>query len=316
AGSPRLPSARSRSSERRPLKRWKWYLRKASTTRRISPARRTSKYSPASARGRVSSRESPASASAESATVPASSPAQRSHRSPPRAGENSRRGESPAAPGGEAPPGGGGAAALGARAEPRAIAEQARDLELERDRERRQRPRGRNRHRLERCGQEVEELGVRLLAPHQAIDQLERRLGVRQPLEVLDPAAGGGEGVGLGQQGEVGVGLQVVDVAPARERLEREAETARGLARTLRHQLHEAVLARVDHRDAAGLAERVGLEHDAFAGDERHGYPCAGRAPAAVTARCARAAFTRAMSGWTTPPETITLSPSSIGQSR
>jgi hypothetical protein len=34
--------------------------------------------------------------------------------------------------------------------------------------------------------QQLEQLGVRLLAPHQPVDQLERRLGVRETLEIRE----------------------------------------------------------------------------------------------------------------------------------
>ena len=68
--------------------------------------------------------------------------------------------------------------------EPRPVAEQARDLELERERDRRQRRRPAPRATASSARRAGRRARVRLLAPHQPVDQLERRLRVREPREV------------------------------------------------------------------------------------------------------------------------------------
>ena len=72
---------------------------------------------------------------------------------------------------------------------------------------------------------------MRLLAPHQAVDQLERGLGVGEAYEVGDPAADRIDRVGLRQQVQVAIGAVVEVELRARQRLEREAEARRSAAR-------------------------------------------------------------------------------------
>ena len=71
---------------------------------------------------------------------------------------------------------------------------------------------------------------MRLLAPHQAIDQLRRRLGVREAREIGQLASPRAQRVALRQQLEIAIGLEIEHEPRARERLERDPEAARRLA--------------------------------------------------------------------------------------
>jgi len=170
----------------------------------------------------------------------------------------------------------------GAAVEPRAVAQLARHLELERQRHRGQRRERRARAAVQRLHQQRVEPLVRLLAPDQTVDQLERRLRVREPGEIGDARAERVHHLRAREQVQVAVGLEVEDELRARQRLERVAEPARRLPRALGHELSQAMFARIDRHDPARIAERVGLQDDAFGGDDGHGGTgpwdgCAGR---------------------------------------
>jgi hypothetical protein len=164
-----------------------------------------------------------------------------------------------------------GLAIHGAAVEPRAVAQLARELELECQCHRRQRRERRALAALQRLDEQRVETLVRLLAPHQPVHQLERRLRVRQPREIGDARAERVHDLGAREQVQVAIGLEIEDEARSRQWLERVAEPAGRLPGALRHELPEPVLARVDRHDAARVAERVGLQDDAFGGDDGHG---------------------------------------------
>ena len=163
---------------------------------------------------------------------------------------------------------------------------------------------------------------MRLLAPHQPVDQLGGRLRVRQPGEVRELAADGVERVRLRQQLQIAVRLVIEDVASVRQRLERVSEPLRRLASPLGHQPHHAEIAHEHDGDTARVAERIGAEDDALAAQQRHGSrpPQAaggsGALPGTARPGSKSGAARSPSAGCTTPPDTITCSPNSTGQSK
>ena len=120
---------------------------------------------------------------------------------------------------------------------------------------------GRRRERGERTAQQVVEtrLGLHLL--HEAVDELERGLRVRDAREI--GGAPVGDHVHLGQEVEVAPVLAIEHDVHHRERLETRAEAALRAARALRHPAHEPELAAVEHRDAARGQSRRSRGHRA-----------------------------------------------------